>query len=103
MRQILILAVAVLVVGGNRAHYADQTVMAQSSPRAAAAQPVEQPAHVLVGQHKMELTSGRDGHFHVDARVDGWHIDFMVDTGASLVVARETDAANIGVQPMPRD
>jgi aspartyl protease family protein len=51
----------------------------------------------------MELTSGRDGHFHVDARVDGWHIDFMVDTGASLVVVRETDASNIGVHPMPRD
>ena len=51
----------------------------------------------------MELTSGRDGHFRVDARVDGRHIGFMVDTGASLVILRETDAANIGLHPMPRD
>ena len=27
----------------------------------------------------------------------------MVDTGASLVVLRETDAANVGIRPMPRD
>jgi len=57
----------------------------------------------LIGQHKMDLTTGHDGHFHVDTRVDGRHIDFMVDTGASLVVVGETDAANIGVHPMPRD
>ena len=49
------------------------------------------------------LTSGRDGHFRVDARVDGRHIDFMVDTGASLVILRETDAAQVGLHPMPRD
>ena len=49
------------------------------------------------------LTGGRDGHFQVDARVDGRQIDFMVDTGASLVILRETDAANVGMHPMPRD
>jgi len=41
MRQMLILAVAALVVGGYLARYADQPVTAQSSPRAAVAQPVE--------------------------------------------------------------
>jgi aspartyl protease family protein len=51
----------------------------------------------------MELASGRDGHFHVDARVDGRHIDFMVDAGASLAVIRETDVADIGIPPMPCD
>ena len=103
MRQILFLAAAVLLAGGYLAHYADRTVTAQSTSQAAAVQPVEQPAQVSVGQHKMELASGRDGHFHVDARVDGRHIDFMVDTGASLVIMRESDAADIGIRPMPRD
>ena len=64
---------------------------------------VEQPRQSSAGQHKMELSSGRDGHFHVDARVDGRHIDFIVDTGASLVIMRETDAAHVGLHPMPRD
>jgi aspartyl protease family protein len=35
--------------------------------------------------------------------VNGRLIDFMVDTGASLVILRETDAANAGLHPRPRD
>src|SRR5471032_1188381 len=103
MRQILILAVAALAAGGYLARYADQAVTGQSSPQAAAVQSVEQPRQSSAGQHKMELTSGRDGHFRVNARVDGRHIDFMVDTGASLVILCVTDAAYVGLHTMPRD
>ena len=103
MRQILILAVAALAAGGYLARYADQAVTAQSSPQAAAVQVSEQPRQASAGQHKMELTGGHDGHFRADARVNGRHIDFIVDTGASLVILRETDAANAGLHPMPRD
>jgi aspartyl protease family protein len=103
MRQIFILVVAALAAGSYLARYADQAVTPQSSPQAAAVQVSEQPMQASVGQHKMELASGRDGHFRVDARVNGRHIDFMVDTGASLVILRETDAANVGLRPMPRD
>ena len=103
MRQILILAIAVLVAGGYLARYADKAVVEAPGSQAAAVQVSEQPRQSSVGQHKMELVSGRDGHFRVDARVDGRQIGFMVDTGASLVILRETDAANVGLHPMPRD
>jgi aspartyl protease family protein len=103
MRQILILAIAALVGGSYLARYADKAVVEAPGSQAAAVQVSEQPQQSSVGQHKMELTSGRDGHFRVDARVGGRHIDFMVDTGASLVILRETDAANVGLHPMPRD
>lgn len=103
MRQLLIFAAIVLVAGTYLARYADKAVVEAPAPRAAAVAPAEQSAQTPIGQHTMELTSGRDGHFHVDARVEGRHIDFMIDTGASLVVLRETDAAQIGMHPMPRD
>ena len=103
MRQIIAFAVVALVAGSYLARYADKTVVETPAPQAAAVQTAEQPMQVSAGQHKMELTSGRDGHFRVDARVDGRHIDFMVDTGASLVILRETDAAQVGLHPMPRD
>jgi aspartyl protease family protein len=103
MRQILILAVVALVAGGYLARYADQAATIPASSQAAVVQASEQPRQSSAGQHKMELASGRDGHFHADARVDGRHIDFMVDTGASLVIMRETDAAQVGLHPMPRD
>lgn len=103
MRQILILAFMVMAAGAYFARYADQAVSVPSSPQASVVQPSEQPQQTSAGQHKMELSSGRDGHFRVDARVSGRHIDFLVDTGASLVILRETDAANVGLHPMPRD
>ena len=36
------------------------------------------------------LESDRQGHFQVEARVEGRFVDFVVDTGASLVVLRES-------------
>lgn len=104
MRSVLIFAVAALAAGVYVARYADKTVVEADTPQAAAVQSVEQqPAQVSAGQHRMELTSGRDGHFRVEARVDGRHIDFLVDTGASVVILRESDAAQVGLHPMPRD
>jgi aspartyl protease family protein len=41
----------------------------------------------------------RDGHFHIESRINGRFMPVLVDTGASLVVLRETDAANAGIRP----
>jgi aspartyl protease family protein len=49
------------------------------------------------------LESDRQGHFPVEARVEGRFVDFVVDTGASLVVLRESSAALAGIRPQPRD
>ena len=50
-----------------------------------------------------DARADRQGHFQVEARIDGRQIDFMVDTGASLVILRESDAAEVGIRPMPDD
>ena len=49
------------------------------------------------------MESDRQGHFQVEARVEGRFVDFIVDTGASLVVLREATAAQVGIRPQPRD
>jgi aspartyl protease family protein len=54
---------------------------------------------VSTGGRTVKLESDRQGHFRVDARVDGRNIDFLVDTGASAVVIRESDAARLGIFP----
>lgn len=101
MRQILFLAVAALVAGTYLARFADKAVV--EAPAQAAAVQSSEPAQSSAGQHRMALSSGRDGHFHADSRVNGRMIDFLVDTGASLVVLRESDAAMIGIRPMRSD
>ena len=103
MRQILILAAAVLMIGGYLARFADQAVEANSTTRAAAVQSAYEPRQPTTSGRSLMLESDRLGHFKVEARIDGRHIDFMVDTGASLVIMRESDAAQIGIRPRPSD
>ena len=43
------------------------------------------------------------GHFLVEARVDGRLINFMVDTGASVIALTASDAARLGIHPAQRD
>ena len=49
------------------------------------------------------VIESRWGHYVTDARVDGREARFMVDTGATVVAIRESDAADLGYRPSPQD
>ena len=51
----------------------------------------------------MTVRGDARGHFQVEGSVDGRRLDFLVDTGASVVALRERDAARLGILPVPRD
>ncbi len=53
---------------------------------------------VLTGG-RVEVQVGRDGHFHLTARLNGVDIRFVVDTGASSVALGPEDARRIGIDP----
>ena len=103
MRQILFFAVAVLLAGGYFARYADQAVAVHPSAQTAAVAPDYQPRQPVTSGRSLILDSDRQGHFKTEARIDGRYVDFLVDTGASTVVLRETDAARAGIRPRPSD
>jgi len=102
IRMFLIVACAVLILGGYAVRYIDRTVSGNAAPRAAAVQ-VDEPRQPVSSGRSLTLDAGRDGHFQVDARIDGRHLDFIIDTGASLVILRESDAARAGIRPMRSD
>src|SRR2546428_4585717 len=58
---------------------------------------------VANNSRSLVIKAGNGGHFAVEARVDGRRIAFMVDTGASHIALRESDAARLGIHPTPRD
>jgi aspartyl protease family protein len=103
MRQFILFAAVALIVGGTLARYADHAVEVSPSSQAAALQPVDEPRQPTTSGRSLTLDSDRQGHFKVEARIDGRSIDFLVDTGASLVIMRESDAARIGIRPMRSD
>ncbi len=43
------------------------------------------------------IRASADGHFHIEAKVNGVPINFMIDTGASDVVLSKSDAKRIGI------
>lgn len=45
---------------------------------------------------RIEIPMGRDGHFHIEAEVNGTPVHFMVDTGASQLVLSPRDARRAG-------
>ncbi len=51
----------------------------------------------VLGEDGVAFRAGRDGHFHVEAMVDGERVLFLVDTGASDVVLSPEDAERLGI------
>jgi aspartyl protease family protein len=45
----------------------------------------------------VRIRADRSGHYATDAQINGRTLDFMVDTGASLVILRYEDARSLGL------
>lgn len=51
---------------------------------------------------ELRIRKAGDGHFWVDAEVNGKRVDFMVDSGATTTVISAAAARNAGVEPSSR-
>jgi len=47
----------------------------------------------------LELRRAEDGHFHLEAEVNGETVRFLVDTGATVTVLTREDARRVGLDP----
>lgn len=55
------------------------------------------PAAADQGWHRVEIAARADGHFVVDAAVDGVPVRFLVDSGATTVVLASEAARRLGL------
>jgi len=99
MRSIIIMAAAFLALGVFAVRMIDQNSRAQGA-RIAMSEPQQPTAN---NSRTVVLNKGNGGHFWTEARVDGRRIEFVVDTGASAIALRESDAARLGIHPTQRD
>jgi aspartyl protease family protein len=102
MRQILVIAGLLVALGAVFANYADRSLKdsaARETPVMAAATTGTAPAN----SRTVVIPRDSRGHFQVNGRVDGKHMAFMVDTGASVIALTARDAARLGIRPPSRD
>jgi aspartyl protease family protein len=98
MRSILMFAVLVLGI----AAFVPRLYMKEApapQARAAVVQPEPAPSY----GRSVTLQKAPNGHFQTEAIIDGRRLDFMVDTGASVIALRERDAGRLGIHPARRD
>jgi len=106
MRNIFLLAIAACVIAGLVPRFADRLVgtrAVQANPNDRAAAAPERAAPVSAGPRTVTIRRNRGGSFEIEGAVDGRHLDFIVDTGASVVTLNSGDAARLGFHPAERD
>jgi aspartyl protease family protein len=101
MAKFIIFAAMILCAGVVAARWADRGVPIAASPSAMAA--AQEPAPAASNSRTVTLSRSSDGHFRTEARVDGRRLELIVDTGASQIALRASDAARLGIHPTPRD
>src|SRR5882757_2521511 len=99
MRSLMILAAFLVGAGTLMAQMADK--MTPATP-ASAMTSVKSSAE-QAGVRSISIPRDARGHFQTDGRIDGQRIDFMVDTGASVIALNEKSAARFGLRPTPSD
>ena len=106
MGKIVMFCGVLLVAGVLAAGMADRSTPAAAPGKAAGkaqgnAQAVTQSQ--AQASRSVSIPHGEGGHYWTNARIDGRMISLIVDTGASHIALRASDAARIGIHPVARD
>ena len=104
MRNLMIFAAIMVGLGTLMAQVADS--MTATTPALASVMSRRAAPEATIGQgggRSLSIQSDPRGHFLTEGRIDGQRIDFMVDTGASLIALNETSAARFGLRPSRGD
>ncbi|HML13307.1 MAG TPA: TIGR02281 family clan AA aspartic protease [Xanthobacteraceae bacterium] len=106
MRSFIAFAIVALVAAGLVPRYLDRPAGQAAPLSAPAVQTVASaptaPAY-SGGPRTVVIQRDARGHFAIEGAVDGRRVDFMVDTGASVIALTERDAGRLGYHPAYRD
>jgi aspartyl protease family protein len=103
MRNIMIFAAFMAGLGTLMAQVADQMTPAPASATTTARQAHPGETVAQAGGRSLSISRDARGHFETEGRIDGQRIDFMVDTGASVIALNESSAARFGLRPLRGD
>jgi len=98
MRSVITFAAFALAAGVIVPKYAAQ-MHGAAAPTVLAARPQAAVASDAPDSRSVVISPRQNGHFEVAGRVDGRLLNFMVDTGASVIALTARDAAMLGIHP----
>lgn len=102
MRNLLFASAAIVVLGVAAPGLLTRYVNPDAGEAEAARyeEQAEEPAASEAGGggRQVSIRASRDGHFYIDAEINLRQVHFMVDTGATAVALRESDAAAAGIR-----
>ncbi|MCG6205768.1 TIGR02281 family clan AA aspartic protease [Rhodopseudomonas sp. HC1] len=101
MRNILMIAAVLAILGTAMAEMADRMMPAPA--QASVANKATVGLSSQAGTRSLAIPRDPRGHFQTNGRIDGQRLAFMVDTGASVVALNERSAAQFGLRPRPAD
>jgi aspartyl protease family protein len=104
MRNLMILAALLIGAGTLMGQMAEKMTATTPALAMASSQKMASAApDPAAGSRSLSIPRDARGHFQTDGRIDGQRIDFMVDTGASVIALNEKSAARFGLRPTPAD
>jgi aspartyl protease family protein len=107
MRAVIPIAIVSLIACAFVPRYAAQMMPTPNAATSAATAVVHldrAPAQSnIAASRSVVIAPSRGGHFRITGRIDGRRIDFMVDTGASVIALKPEDAAILGIRPAEHD
>lgn len=57
------------------------------------------PVQTVTDTGRIEVPRAEDGHYYLTLTIDGVEVEFLADTGATMVVLSDTDARRVGIDP----
>ena len=104
MRQLLFACIVIAVTAAAAPGLFTRYLEAEgAAPPAADNAGRAQPATRAPAPSRVEIEAERDGHFYVDAEINFRPVRLMVDTGATVIALRQSDAAAAGIRPRAAD
>jgi aspartyl protease family protein len=105
MRSLLVTAGAIVVLGASAPGLITRYLEQTSAPgRTEAARQGDPLARVQnLSNRQVEIPAESDGHYYVGAEINFQAVRLMVDTGASVVALRQSDAEAAGIRVRPAE
>jgi aspartyl protease family protein len=104
MRAVIVISIAAFAACAIVPRYAEQLSSQPKAETAALASYGDAaPRSNASSSRTVVIAPSRDGHFRVKGLINGRPIDFLVDTGATVIALAQRDAAMLGIRPDDRD